>query len=135
MLARSARGVSTTVGKRRTVRSPSTCSTPGGYSLAQVKWSRAQVVRTSTSQPRSARPRAISARTISAPPTTVGPKRGGTTPTFTRWRSGPGGARLDAPGSGNVPGSGNRVKCSTLSTREKPATSHMRARATAPIAQ
>ena len=46
---------------RRTVSTPST-DTPSGNSLTQVKWSRAQVVRISTVQPRSASPWAVSAQ-------------------------------------------------------------------------
>ena len=69
-LARSARGVSSTVGNR-TTRSLPTSSTPAGYSLAQVKWSRAHVVRMSTSHPRSASPSAVSRSAASAPPITL----------------------------------------------------------------
>src|SRR5579859_1775335 len=66
-----------TVGKRRTV-TPWSSLSPSGSSFSQVKWLTAQVVSTSTSQPRPARPIAASRDTDSDPPTTDAPKRGGT---------------------------------------------------------
>ncbi len=57
----------------RCTRTPPSTVVPAGCSSAQVKWSRAQVVSTSTSWPWATMFSAVRRQSISAPPTTPAP--------------------------------------------------------------
>src|SRR5207244_7708271 len=61
---------------------PSTSVSPGGRTLAQVWWSTAQVVATSTAPATSPAFRASPRTSVSAPPTIAGPNRGTTISTL-----------------------------------------------------